>query len=84
MCPPTAVGHGIYNPAVVAHGDLFLEWRSTTQTLRTRTHTHPYEYTYANPTLWAPPKDWTPTDLEIPEVTNGHRRRQERRLPLNA
>jgi hypothetical protein len=23
MCPPTAVGHGLYNPAVVAHGDLF-------------------------------------------------------------
>jgi hypothetical protein len=21
--------------------------------------------------LWAPPKDWAPADLEIPEVTNG-------------
>jgi hypothetical protein len=37
--------------------------------LVTRTHTHPYEYTYANPILWAPSKDWAPTDLEILEVT---------------
>jgi hypothetical protein len=28
--------------------------------VRVSTHTHPYEHMYANPTLWAPLKDWAP------------------------
>jgi hypothetical protein len=38
-----------------------LQHARTLTRMNTRTQTLP---------LWAPPKDWTPADMEIPEVTN--------------
>jgi hypothetical protein len=43
---------------MVSHAIFY--WHSTTQTLTTRTQTL---------SLWPPPKDWAPVDMEILEVT---------------
>ena len=37
----------------------------------THAHSHPMNTRTQTLPLWAPPKDWAPADLKIPEVTTG-------------
>jgi hypothetical protein len=37
----------------------------------THAHSHPINTRTQTLSLWAPPKDWAPADLKIPEVTTG-------------
>jgi hypothetical protein len=50
------------------------------QTLTTRMYTHPYEYMYASPTPMST-SEWL--SWRFPKSPMAHRRRRERRIPLD-